>query len=1071
MLLPAKSLTILETIANLGLLYAIFIQALQAEPTPISHTRAKMLFLSFLVFVLPLFLGCALYIAFERFIMEEATKSDNPIGIISIYWGTTITATGFATLAPILAKLKLLCTQVGQEALFVGLFNSFCTWGLINITLAISTSPNDHNRINFAATSYVLLFMVLYMALCCTVIKTTMSKIATNVPEGQMYSNFMVQMILFLVLACGVLTDYVGSHFIFGAYILGRSIPPGILAKTIIEKMEDCVDSVLMPLYFMVIGIKVDIMSLVLNFKYIWVIVLAVATKVLCTLLVGVFCKVPLRDGLPLGVLLSSKGILPLVLLNIGRERGVLTGELFTMLFFVIFLSTILVGPIMSISYIQIKKPTQSYDERSIESSKFSEKLRLITCIHSSMNVPSIINLLEISNITNQHPALVHITHLVELIGHASAMLVEHKSQDSFLGNLCSKLFFDRARAQSEHVIKAFDVYKDQQHDMANTTFKFLTIVSPVHTMHGDICSLAEDKEISLIVLPFHKQQGVDGELEDTNVEFGGVNQNVLDMAPCSVALLVDRGLRMLSLSSTSEHSLGDSGRSCEDVHIAMVYLGGPDDREALSYAWRMVGHSYVNLTVIRFLEGNHVMDVVIDFPIDYEKEKQMDDEFLLNFQEETCYDASISYLENVVNNGEEIIELLRDMNLDINLYIVGRGAKDGEGAEPGSPHNSYREEESGPAQNQVAQEVREGDSDSDAHPHEDDADETTMETGSPAQNNNETGGTSTGTDERIGSTVRQQETMRLQSCVQKCDLQDMASTGNKFTWNNKQMGENKVLCKLDRTMVNQEWLDQFPTAVTHFLSEGQFYHSPTVIMVYPNIEIVRSSWNIEVQGTLMFKVVQKLKNTKKALKRLNREGYSDIQSKDIQAYQKLIANQEQLQRTPRCEEARRDEYHAAEAYRQIHKSYLEFLTQKAKMQWCRDGDENSAVFHQSIKARRLKNTVYAINDSEGQWKDNPQDGWLDMKNQHSTFSRLLSVIVKSKRSGLKKRFMAAVFSGLVYQIWWVRNEAIWNHVVWKPEIIFKKLKLMVQQRIRLFLPQKISTRDQVWIDYMLTNV
>lgn len=361
-------------------------------------------------------------------------------------------------------------------------------------------------------------------------------------------------------------------------------------------------------------------------------------------------------------------------MINFASFFQVLTGELFTMLFFVIFLSTILVGPIMSISYIQIKKPTQSYDERSIESSKFSEKLRLITCIHSSMNVPSIINLLEISNITNQHPALVHITHLVELIGHASAMLVEHKSQDSFLGNLCSKLFFDRARAQSEHVIKAFDVYKDQQHDMANTTFKFLTIVSPVHTMHGDICSLAEDKEISLIVLPFHKQQGVDGELEDTNVEFGGVNQNVLDMAPCSVALLVDRGLRMLSLSSTSEHSLGDSGRSCEDVHIAMVYLGGPDDREALSYAWRMVGHSYVNLTVIRFLEGNHVMDVVIDFPIDYEKEKQMDDEFLLNFQEETCYDASISYLENVVNNGEEIIELLRDMNLDINLYIVGRG-------------------------------------------------------------------------------------------------------------------------------------------------------------------------------------------------------------------------------------------------------------------------------------------------------------------------------------------------------------------------------------------------------------
>ncbi|XP_010691912.1 uncharacterized protein LOC104905159 [Beta vulgaris subsp. vulgaris] len=94
--------------------------------------------------------------------------------------------------------------------------------------------------------------------------------------------------------------------------------------------------------------------------------------------------------------------------------------------------------------------------------------------------------------------------------------------------------------------------------------------------------------------------------------------------------------------------------------------------------------------------------------------------------------------------------------------------------------------------------------------------------------------------------------------------------------------------------------------------------------------------------------------------------------------------------------------------------------------------------------------------------------GWLDMKNQHNIFSRQLSFIMKSKRSGLQKRFMAAVFSGLVYQLWWARNEAIWNHVVWKPEIIFKKLKKLVQQRIRLVLPQKISNGDQIWIDQKL---
>lgn len=93
---------------------------------------------------------------------------------------------------------------------------------------------------------------------------------------------------------------------------------------------------------------------------------------------------------------------------------------------------------------------------------------------------------------------------------------------------------------------------------------------------------------------------------------------------------------------------------------------------------------------------------------------------------------------------------------------------------------------------------------------------------------------------------------------------------------------------------------------------------------------------------------------------------------------------------------------------------------------------------------------------------------WLGMTTIQKTFPTQMLFILKSKRVGVKKRFMAAVFSGLVYQIWWVKNEVVWNHVVWRPEVIFKQL---VQQRIRLVLPQKITARDQIWIDRMLENV
>uniref|UniRef100_A0A803MIZ3 Cation/H+ exchanger domain-containing protein n=2 Tax=Chenopodium quinoa TaxID=63459 RepID=A0A803MIZ3_CHEQI len=459
-------------------------------------------------------------------------------------------------------------------------------------------------------------------------------------------------MILFLVLACGLLTDYLGCHFIFGAYVLGRIIPPGNLAKTLIEKMEDCVDGVLMPLYFVVLGIGVDIFIILVNSKYVLVIILAVATKVLCTLLIGIFCDVPLVDGFPLGILLSSKGFFPLVLLNIGRQRKILSGDSYTLLFVTIFLSTILVEPIMKIICKRIRKNPQLYDQRSLQGANFSEKLKLITC-------------------------------------HAPAMLVEHESQRSFFWNLGSKLFCDRGRAESDQIIKQFNEYTDQ-HDNSTSSLKVFTVVSPINTMHEDICSLAMDKHASLIILPFHKQQGVDGKLEDTNIEFGGVNQNVLDVAPCSVALLVDRGLRVNSMSSSSE-IYSDDGQGCEQIQIAMIYIGGCDDREALTYAWRMAGHSSVNLTVIRFLEGEKLTD--FDQPIDYinfgdndievenltisaqkSREIQVDNEFLMDFQEQNSYDRSICYLEKFINCPGEIITSLREMGHDFDLYMVGKG-------------------------------------------------------------------------------------------------------------------------------------------------------------------------------------------------------------------------------------------------------------------------------------------------------------------------------------------------------------------------------------------------------------
>lgn len=199
------------------------------------------------------------------------------------------------------------------------------------------------------------------------------------------------------------------------------------------------------------------------------------------------------------------------------------------------------------------------------------------------------------------------------------------------------------------------------------------------------------------------------------------------------------------------------------------------------------------------------------------------------------------------------------------------------------------------------------------------------------------------------------------------------------------------MFCKLDRAMVNQAWVDQFPQVVTHFMPEGHYDHCPIVVVVYPSLvlskspfkyfhmwseapnfqKVVNEGWNEPVQGCLMFKLMQKLKKVKCGLKKLNREGFSDLQCQEVQAYDVMIQCQANLQDDIMNMTRINEECEVVQNYKRIHRAYMSFLSQKAKVKWCKEGDDNTSIFHQSIRQIKLKNTVYAIHDDFGMWKDN----------------------------------------------------------------------------------------------------
>lgn len=130
--------------------------------------------------------------------------------------------------------------------------------------------------------------------------------------------------------------------------------------------------------------------------------------------------------------------------------------------------------------------------------------------------------------------------------------------------------------------------------------------------MHEDICTLALNKTASLIVIPFHQKWAVDGTVELEDFEQRSLNCKILDMAPCSVGILVDRGRHQGNLSEQQQH------------RVAVIFLGGSGDRQALFYTKRMARASGIGLTMVNFIP---TVCEASD-----EKEKKLDAEVLNEF-------------------------------------------------------------------------------------------------------------------------------------------------------------------------------------------------------------------------------------------------------------------------------------------------------------------------------------------------------------------------------------------------------------------------------------------------------
>lgn len=217
---------------------------------------------------------------------------------------------------------------------------------------------------------------------------------------------------------------------------------------------------------------------------------------------------------------------------------------------------------------------------RNIQSVQTNSPFNILCCVHNDESIRNLTSLLEASNPTEASPICAYIVQAVEHVGRTIPVLVPYKKKEE--GNRFSPI-----NSLAHHMMQAFFNYSENS--SGPVLIKSFTMIAPYKSMHETICRLADEKHVPFVILPFHENHQV---MVGTNltVAMRQFNNNVQEHSPCTVGILIERGLpRLLTLSHFS-------------YNVATFFIGGPDDREVLALASRMLGNRNVVLTVYRIV-------------------------------------------------------------------------------------------------------------------------------------------------------------------------------------------------------------------------------------------------------------------------------------------------------------------------------------------------------------------------------------------------------------------------------------------------------------------------------------
>jgi Kef-type K+ transport system membrane component KefB len=357
-LFPADRMGSLLTLSNIGVILFMFVVGLHLDGALLGRRAKAAVAVSQASIVVPFALGAAL----APWLHPRFAGTGVALLPFTLFLGAAMSVTAFPVLARILSERRLMNTPAGSIAIASAAVDDVSAWCLLAIVVAVArgAAAGGSFAFLFLGSGAYVLFMLFVVRPALRRWQARRLRIRAAIPEAGRSTQEeraaagaeAIGASVLLALGSGLVTEWLGVHALFGAFLAGAIVPrEGGLARDLAGRLEGMVTTVLLPLFFAFTGLRTEI-GLISG--ALWGVAAAILVAAMAGKLGGAAAAARLagmgwRDALAVGVLMNTRGLMELVILTVGLEIGVLSPTLFAMMVFMALVTTVMTSPLLSL--------------------------------------------------------------------------------------------------------------------------------------------------------------------------------------------------------------------------------------------------------------------------------------------------------------------------------------------------------------------------------------------------------------------------------------------------------------------------------------------------------------------------------------------------------------------------------------------------------------------------------------------------------------------------------------------------------------------------------------------------